>query len=67
MRDTTIRSEAAWQEEDLSAAGLPDKRLARRLQRLLGSDVSCAGQANPGGLRRLGAGEASIAFLTMRV
>ncbi len=35
MRDETSSSEAAWQEEELSAATLPDKRLARRLRRLL--------------------------------
>ncbi|MER8461139.1 hypothetical protein NKH24_34960 [Mesorhizobium sp. M1300] len=35
MRDKNGSSEAAWQEEELSAAALPDKRLARRLQRLL--------------------------------
>lgn len=35
MRGETDTSESAWQEEDLSAAALPDKRLARRLRRLL--------------------------------
>ena len=35
MRDKTSSSEAAWQEEELSAAALPDKRLARRLRRML--------------------------------
>ena len=35
MRDKTSGSEAVWQEEELSAAALPDKRLARRLRRLL--------------------------------
>ena len=51
MRDETSSSEAAWQEEELSAATLPDKRLARRLRRLLDQTVSRAGQANPGSLR----------------
>ncbi|MCX7371958.1 MAG: transposase DNA-binding-containing protein [Alphaproteobacteria bacterium] len=35
MRDEAISNEAAWQEEELSAAALPDRRLARRLRRLL--------------------------------
>jgi hypothetical protein len=35
MGDRTSSSEAAWQEEELSAAALPDKHLARRLRRLL--------------------------------
>jgi hypothetical protein len=34
MRDKISGSEVAWQEEELSAAALPDKRLARRLRRL---------------------------------
>ncbi|MER9645323.1 hypothetical protein [Mesorhizobium sp. M0239] len=34
MRDQTSSIEAAWQEE-LCGAALPDKRLVRRLQRLL--------------------------------
>ncbi|WP_019863425.1 MULTISPECIES: transposase DNA-binding-containing protein [Mesorhizobium] len=64
MRDKTSSSEAAWQEEELSAAALPDKRLARRLRRLLDQmSVSCAGQANPGGLRRLGGGEGGLPLL----
>ncbi|WP_365944252.1 transposase DNA-binding-containing protein [Mesorhizobium sp.] len=63
MRDKSGSSEAAWQEEELSAAALPDKRLARRLTTVAGSDVSCAGQANPGGLRRLGGGEGGLPLL----
>ncbi|MER9020696.1 transposase DNA-binding-containing protein [Mesorhizobium sp. M0898] len=51
MREETSSSEAAWQEE-LCGAALPDKRVASRLQRLLGSAVSRAGQSDPGGLRR---------------
>lgn len=35
MRDKTSSSESAWQEEELPAAALPDKRLAGPLQRLL--------------------------------
>jgi hypothetical protein len=34
MRDNTSSNEAAWQDEELSAAALSDKRLARRLRRL---------------------------------
>ncbi|WP_292215242.1 transposase DNA-binding-containing protein [Mesorhizobium sp.] len=63
MRDKTSSSESAWQEEELSAAALPDKRLARRLQRLLDQMFSCAGQANPGGVRRLGGGEGGLPLL----
>jgi hypothetical protein len=35
MRDEISSSEASWPEEELSAATLPDKRLTRRLRRLL--------------------------------
>lgn len=35
MNGKTDTSESAWQEEELSAATLPDKRLACRLRRLL--------------------------------
>lgn len=46
MRDESSSSEAAWQEEELSGAALPAKRLARRLRCLL-DQISCAGQAMP--------------------
>ncbi|WIW57074.1 transposase (plasmid) [Mesorhizobium mediterraneum] len=34
MRDQTSSSEAAWQEEELSAAAPPDRRPARRLDQM---------------------------------
>ncbi|MER8731209.1 hypothetical protein NKH28_15400 [Mesorhizobium sp. M1227] len=63
MRDKTSSSEAAWQEEELSTAALPDKRFGPSVATVAGSDVSCAGQANPGGLRRLGGGEGVLPLL----
>ncbi|WP_246735909.1 transposase [Agrobacterium sp. a22-2] len=45
MRDET--SESAWQEEEFSAAALPDKRLARRLRRLLGQTSAAPGGPIP--------------------
>ncbi|MER8779396.1 transposase [Mesorhizobium sp. M0977] len=47
MRDKTGSSEAAWQEEELSAAALPDKRLARRPQRLLDQISAAPGKPIP--------------------
>ena len=47
MRDKTIGSEAVWQEEELSAAALPDKRLARRLRRLLDQMSAAPGKPVP--------------------
>ncbi len=40
-------SEAAWQEDELSAATLPDKRLARRLRRLLDQLSAAPGKPIP--------------------
>ena len=48
MRDKTSSSEAAWQEEELSAAGFPDKRLARRLRRLLDQMSAAPGRGGFG-------------------
>lgn len=42
-----VSSEAAWQEEELSAAALPDKRLARRLRRLLDQMAAAPGKPIP--------------------
>ncbi|WP_292176045.1 transposase DNA-binding-containing protein [Mesorhizobium sp.] len=47
MRHKTSSSEAAWQEEELSVAALPDKRLARRLQRLLDQTSAAPGEPIP--------------------
>ncbi|WP_245455318.1 MULTISPECIES: transposase [unclassified Mesorhizobium] len=47
MRDKTSSSESALQEEELSAAALPDKRLARRLQRLLEQMSAAPGKPIP--------------------
>lgn len=47
MRDKSSSSEAAWQEEELSAAALPDKRLARRLRRLLDQMSAAPGKPIP--------------------
>lgn len=60
MRDKTSSSEAAWQEEELSAAALPDRRLVPSAATVAGSDISCAGQANPGGPPRLVGGEGGL-------
>ncbi len=47
MRDKTRGGEAVWQEEELSAAALPDKRLARRLRRLLDQMSAAPGKPVP--------------------
>ncbi|MER9559749.1 transposase DNA-binding-containing protein [Mesorhizobium sp. M0323] len=47
MRDKTSSGEAAWQEEELSTAALPDKRLARRLRRLLDQMSAAPGKPIP--------------------
>ncbi|MER9645209.1 transposase, partial [Mesorhizobium sp. M0239] len=47
MRDKTGSSETAWQEEELSAAALPDKRLVRRSQRLLDEMSAAPGKPIP--------------------
>ncbi|MGX5832479.1 hypothetical protein [Mesorhizobium sp. 43Arga] len=49
--------EAAWQQE------LPDKRLARRLQRLLDQLSGAPGKPDPGGLWRPGSGEGGLPLL----
>jgi hypothetical protein len=47
MSGETDTSESAWQEEELSAATLPDKRLARRLRRLLDQMSAAPGRPIP--------------------
>jgi hypothetical protein len=47
MRDKTSRSEAGWQDEELGEAALPDKRLARRLRRLLDQMSAYPGKPIP--------------------
>ncbi|MER8956514.1 hypothetical protein NKH98_28135 [Mesorhizobium sp. M0833] len=47
MRDKTSSGEAAWQEEELSTAALPDKRLACRLRRLLDQRSAAPGKPVP--------------------
>ena len=47
MRDKPRSSEAGWQEEELSTAALPDKRLARRLGRLLDQMSAAPGKPVP--------------------
>ena len=47
MRAGRSSSEAAWHEDELSAATLPDKRLARRLQRLLDQLSAAPGKPIP--------------------
>ena len=47
MRDKISSSEAVWQDEELSAAALPDKRLARRLRRLLDQMSTAPGKPIP--------------------
>lgn len=59
MRGKTSSREAAWQEE-LCAAALPDKRMVRRLQRLLDQLSAAPGKADPGGQWRLGSGEGGL-------
>ena len=47
MRDNTGSSETAWQDEELEEAALPDKRLARRLRRLLDQMSAAPGKPIP--------------------
>lgn len=47
MRDESSSSQAPWQEQELSAAALPDKRLALRLQRLLEQLAAAPGKPIP--------------------
>lgn len=47
MNGKTDTSESAWQEAELSAATLPDKRLARRLRRLLDQMSAAPGKPIP--------------------
>ncbi|WP_280944759.1 IS4/Tn5 family transposase DNA-binding protein, partial [Mesorhizobium loti] len=62
MRDKTSSSEAAWQEEELSAAALPDKRLARRLRRLLDQMSAAPGKPIPAAYGDWAAAKAAYRF-----
>lgn len=62
MRDKTSSSEAAWQEEELSAAALPDKRLARRLRRLLDQMSAAPGKPIPAACGDWAAAKAAYRF-----
>ncbi|ESW94782.1 hypothetical protein X769_31800 [Mesorhizobium sp. LSJC268A00] len=62
MRHKTSSSEAAWQEGELSAAALPDKRLARRLQRLLDQMSAAPGKPIPAACGDWAAAKAAYRF-----
>ncbi|ESY64946.1 hypothetical protein X743_30265 [Mesorhizobium sp. LNHC252B00] len=62
MRHKTSSSEAAWQEEELSAAALPDKRLARRLRRLLDQISAAPGKPIPAACGDWAAAKAAYRF-----
>lgn len=62
MRDKNGSSEAAWQEEELSAAALPDKRLARRLRRLLDQMSAAPGKPIPAACGDWAAAKAAYRF-----
>ena len=47
MRDQISSSATTWREEELSAATLPDKRLAHRLRRLLEQLSAAPGKPIP--------------------
>lgn len=62
MRDRSSNSEAAWQEEELSKAALPDKRLARRLRRLLDQMSAAPGKPIPAACGDWAAAKAAYRF-----
>ncbi|MER8640440.1 transposase [Mesorhizobium sp. M1365] len=62
MRDKNGSSEAAWQEEELSAAALPDKRLGRRLRRLLDQMSAAPGKPIPAACGDWAAAKAAYRF-----
>lgn len=62
MRDKNGSSEAAWQDEELSAAALPDKRLARRLRRLLDQMSAAPGKPIPAACGDWAAAKAACRF-----
>lgn len=62
MRDKTSGSEAAWQDEEFSAAALPDKRLARRLRRLLDQMSAAPGKPIPAACGDWAAAKAAYRF-----
>src|SRR5215212_3901181 len=47
MSDGARSSEPGWQDDELVSESLPDKRLARRLRRLLGQMSAAPGQPVP--------------------
>ncbi|MCW0232497.1 MAG: transposase DNA-binding-containing protein [Ferrovibrio sp.] len=47
MRGATEASGAGWHGDEVASAGLPDKRLARRLRRLLDQMLAAPGQPVP--------------------
>src|SRR5215204_5665721 len=47
MSGGAMASEAGWQDNELTSASLPDKRLGRRLRRLLDQLSSAPGQPVP--------------------
>ena len=62
MRDKISSSKATWQEEELSAAALPDKRLARRLRRLLDQLSAAPGKPIPAACGDWAAAKAAYRF-----
>ncbi|MER8530023.1 transposase [Mesorhizobium sp. M1272] len=60
-------AEAAWQEEELSTAALPDKRLARRLRRLLDQMSAAPGKPIPAACGDWAAAKAAYRFFDTRV
>ncbi|MBL6458665.1 hypothetical protein JMJ55_25340 [Belnapia sp. T6] len=62
MRAGTSSSEAAWQEDELSAATLLDKRLARRLRRLLDQLSAALGKPIPAACGDWAATKAAYCF-----
>lgn len=62
MRDETSSSETAWPEEELPEATLPDKRLTRRLRRLLDQLSAAPGKPIPAACGDWAASKAAYRF-----
>jgi hypothetical protein len=62
MRDEISSSEATWQVDELSAATLPDKRLTRRLRRLLDQLSAAPGKPIPAACGDWAAAKAAYRF-----
>ncbi|MER9153396.1 hypothetical protein NKI30_33015 [Mesorhizobium opportunistum] len=62
MRHKTSSGEAAWQEEELSTAALPDKSLARCLRRLLDQMSAAPGKPIPAACGDWAAAKAAYRF-----